>query len=123
MNDIRRGNVGLHRGNGHGAAGSSGWLHAFFAGVVAIALTLLGVMVPTAAVAAEPAAKADIQKKLADVQGAGFTEPGTFEVGSLVRYQLTLSCSSLTALPDSLEHLGPDGHGERGLCRSALARV
>ena len=92
MNDIRRGNVGLHRGNGHGAAGSSGWLHAFFAGVVAIALTLLGVMVPTAAVAAEPAAKADIQKKLADVQGAGFTEPGTFEVGSLVRYQLTVPC-------------------------------
>jgi hypothetical protein len=40
---------------------------------------------------------ADIGKSLDSTQGPGFTAPNSFETGALVRYRITLSCSSNTS--------------------------
>ena len=63
----------------------------FAAAVVITAMTLLGIQ----ASSAWAAAAADITKALDGTQGAGFTAPDTFQTGSLVRYRLLVSCSSL----------------------------
>ena len=60
------------------------------AALVALTLSILGMATP-----AHAAALADISKALDSVQGGGFTAPDTFETGALVRYRLTVSCSSL----------------------------
>lgn len=60
------------------------------AALVALTLSILGMATP-----AHAAAAADIAKQLDATQGRGFTSPDTFEVGALVRYRITVSCSSL----------------------------
>ena len=60
------------------------------AALVALTLSILGMATP-----AHAAAAADIAKELDATQGRGFTSPDTFEVGALVRYRITVSCSSL----------------------------
>ena len=58
------------------------------AALVALTLSILGMATP-----AHAAAAADIAKELDATQGRGFTSPDTFEVGALVRYRITVSCS------------------------------
>ena len=60
------------------------------AALVVMTLSVLGVSTP-----AHAAALADIDKALDSVQGGGFTPDDTFETGALVRYRITVSCSSL----------------------------
>jgi len=74
---------------GREARGS--WLARLVTAVMAAALAVLGVAVPAYA-----AGSPDIAKALDATQGAGYTAPSTFAVGALVRYRLTLTCSSNT---------------------------
>ncbi len=62
------------------------------AAIVVGALALLGLHV----VPAQAAGVGSIAKALDPVQGGGFTAPNTFQTGALVRYSLSISCSSNT---------------------------
>jgi hypothetical protein len=60
--------------------------------LTAALLAVLGIVTPAYAEGV-----ADISKALDTTQGAGFTAPNTFQSGALVRYRITLSCSSNTS--------------------------
>ena len=61
--------------------------------LLAILLGFLGLGVTTAT-AATGTGGIQVTKELDLTQGAGFTAPNTFETGSLVRYRISVSCSS-----------------------------
>lgn len=63
-----------------------------FSVIAAFAMVLMGlVMTPASAVGTT-----SVTKQLDDTQGPGFTAPNTFATGALVRYRITVPCSSNT---------------------------
>ena len=63
------------------------------AALLAVTVATLGI----AATGAQAVGTGDIEKTLDATQGTGFTAPNTFSAGSLVRYNVKVSCSSNTS--------------------------
>ncbi len=63
---------------------------------IAVAFALLATCFAPRAAAATASGGLQVVKQLDAVQGAGFTAPDSFVTGALVRYRITMSCSSNT---------------------------